>query len=194
MKHKASEEKLKLIYDTAISLFKDKGYEETSIQDICDACGLTVGSIYHFYNRKLDFLIEFAQSLGHKGKQLLEESKLEDDPFEILGQYYLYKSEYLEQTGFYLCRSINDRFTEIWMDKNNNFSEYSGLGSLFPFISKRMGVGQIKSDLPPERVAWLIQAFYQGIINQWLLTSAKESLIEITRDNFNPIIRQVLSR
>ncbi len=54
-RNKYPEETVKRIVDTAMALFIEKGYEETSIQDIIDNLGgLTKGAIYHHFKSKED--------------------------------------------------------------------------------------------------------------------------------------------
>ncbi len=45
------------IMQAAISLFQQKGYHATSMQDIADAVGLQKGSLYHYISGKEDLLV-----------------------------------------------------------------------------------------------------------------------------------------
>jgi len=49
------------VADAAIKLFLNKGYTGTSIADICDASGVTTGSIYHFFGSKAGIAIHVWQ-------------------------------------------------------------------------------------------------------------------------------------
>ena len=40
----------------AVNLFYAHGYEHTTIEDICSACGVTKGSFYHHFDSKEDLL------------------------------------------------------------------------------------------------------------------------------------------
>ena len=44
------------ILDTAEALFFERGYEETSVQDILDAMGLSKGGFYHHFESKMSVL------------------------------------------------------------------------------------------------------------------------------------------
>ena len=44
------------ILDTAEALFFERGYEETSVQDILDAMGLSKGGFYHHFESKMAVL------------------------------------------------------------------------------------------------------------------------------------------
>jgi len=49
---KQKEAKKQHILDQALTLFAKKGYENTSIQDICNASGVSVGSLYFYFPNK----------------------------------------------------------------------------------------------------------------------------------------------
>lgn len=49
--------KAKLI-EESLSLFEKRGFAETSIQDIVDACGVTKGSFYYYFKSKTELLFD----------------------------------------------------------------------------------------------------------------------------------------
>ena len=55
-RNKHPEQTVQLILETAARLFAQKGYDETSMQDIMDATHLSKGAIYHHFPSKLDIL------------------------------------------------------------------------------------------------------------------------------------------
>ena len=50
------EQTLEKIVDISAELFAKKGYEQTSIQDILDATGLSKGGLYHHFKSKEEIL------------------------------------------------------------------------------------------------------------------------------------------
>ena len=40
------------ILQKALELFSDKGYDATSVREICEAAGITKPTLYHFYGSK----------------------------------------------------------------------------------------------------------------------------------------------
>ena len=44
------------ILETAMKLFIEKGYEQTTLQDIADAIGMTRGAIYHHFKDKAEMV------------------------------------------------------------------------------------------------------------------------------------------
>ena len=56
-RNKHPEETVNRILDVALALFFEKGYDDTSIQDIIDGLGgLTKGAVYHHFKSKEDIL------------------------------------------------------------------------------------------------------------------------------------------
>lgn len=53
-RNKYPEETVKLIMDTAAQMFMEKGYDQTSLQDIINATNLSKGAIYHHFSSKED--------------------------------------------------------------------------------------------------------------------------------------------
>lgn len=68
------------LVEIAEKLFVDKGYEETSIDDILNASGLSKGGFYHYFKSKEEVLAEsinnFADSLLKDLEPIIEDSEL----------------------------------------------------------------------------------------------------------------------
>jgi AcrR family transcriptional regulator len=56
------QEKTKLILDTALELFAEKGYHQTSISDITRKAGISKGLIYNYFESKDDVLRSIIQT------------------------------------------------------------------------------------------------------------------------------------
>lgn len=77
-RNKHPEETVNRILDVAMALFFEKGYDNTSIQDIIDGLGgLTKGAVYHHFKSKEDIL---SAVLDRDNKALFAElSRIRDD-------------------------------------------------------------------------------------------------------------------
>lgn len=76
-----------IIVDTAAELFRSKGYDATSLQDIADEVGILKGSLYHYIDTKEDLLfaiIERNHALIITGNRAWQEL---DDPIEALRSF-----------------------------------------------------------------------------------------------------------
>lgn len=55
-RHRAPEQTQERIVDASVKLFIEKGYEQTTIQDILDALNLSKGGLYHHFKSKEEIL------------------------------------------------------------------------------------------------------------------------------------------
>ncbi|PBB05138.1 MULTISPECIES: TetR/AcrR family transcriptional regulator [Salimicrobium] len=66
------------ITETSISLFGQKGFKETSIQEIVDHLGLTKGTFYYYFKNKEEVLVQiherFIDDLLEKQEKILKSS------------------------------------------------------------------------------------------------------------------------
>ena len=72
-RNKHPEQTVKLILDTASTLFFQKGYDHTTLQDIIDATHLSKGAIYHHFASKEAILIAVADRIGDFNSAVLAE-------------------------------------------------------------------------------------------------------------------------
>lgn len=70
-RNKYPEKTIRLILDTAQRLFIEKGYDNTSLQDIMDETGLSKGAIYHHFSSKEDILEKICCRIGEENGQRL---------------------------------------------------------------------------------------------------------------------------
>lgn len=77
-RNKYPEETVNLILDVSTKLFIEKGYDETSIQDIIDHLGgLSKGAIYHHFKSKESILLAIFDRIGAEIEHLM--SAIRDD-------------------------------------------------------------------------------------------------------------------
>ena len=72
-RNKHPEQTVRKILDTAESLFIEKGYDHTSLQDIIAATGLSKGAIYHHFASKEAILIAVVDRMGDFNSAVLAE-------------------------------------------------------------------------------------------------------------------------
>jgi AcrR family transcriptional regulator len=77
------------ILDTAQQLFYQKGYEQTSIQDIINAIGIAKGTFYHYFDSKTQLLDELIERMLEQTVQLVEPI-VKDDDLDALEKFRRY--------------------------------------------------------------------------------------------------------
>jgi AcrR family transcriptional regulator len=70
------------LVQAAAQLFAEKGFENTSVQEIVDAVGMTKGAMYHYFTSKDDLLYEIYARLLRMQTAHLESIAQSDGPVE----------------------------------------------------------------------------------------------------------------
>ena len=81
------EEKKQNIIEKSRELFKEKGYNETKVEDITKALGISKGSFYTYFKSKEEVSIEILKKLCAKYIDALNKIDISKSPKKILEDY-----------------------------------------------------------------------------------------------------------
>ncbi|MCZ1265050.1 TetR/AcrR family transcriptional regulator [Paenibacillus tundrae] len=113
--------KRQLIVDTAMRIFREKGYFSASMQDIAEACSMAKASIYKVFSSKEDLFtgvfVEVHRILFEEARELDRRLRLEGlPPKEVLRQKIEFQLQYMLENYFF-----TSEFKELPVTSNENF-------------------------------------------------------------------------
>lgn len=175
-RNKHPEETFQLILDVAFRLFMEKGYENTSIQDIIEHLGgLSKGAIYHHFKSKEDILIAVTDKMTSESNRMLASIR---DRSDLNGREKL-KTIFKES----ISRPVqNDIFTVAPNFHKNPKLLFSLLHDtidevapnyILPILKQGISDGSIKTDYP-EQLAELILLAANVWMNPMIFDSSQE--------------------
>ncbi len=173
---KHPEETVKRILDVAYSLFMEKGYEATSIQDIINGLGgLSKGAIYHHFKSKEDILIAVTDRMTYESNQMLADIR---DRSDLSGKD---KLKMIFQAS--LNRPVQDEIFTVAPDFSKNPKLLFSLLQdtiydaaphyVMPIIEQGIADGSIRTDYP-EELAELIILVANVWTNPMIFDSSEE--------------------
>ena len=177
-RNKHPEETVNLILDTAFSLFMEKGYEHTSIQDLLNNLGgLSKGAIYHHFKSKEDILVAVTDMMTAESNQILADIR---DSTGLNGKEKL-KAIFKASVN----RPVNDDIFNVAPNFNNNprlFFSFlhetvyeAAPYYILPIIKQGIADGSIKTDYPGQ-LAELIIVIANIWMNPMVFDNTKEEL------------------
>ncbi|WP_374721430.1 TetR/AcrR family transcriptional regulator [Peribacillus tepidiphilus] len=115
-------DKKKLILETALKLFSEKGYHSTSMQDIATECQIAKGSLYTYFQSKDElFLSIFKHSFESYREAIIE---VEHDP-TLSKREKFEKQIYLQLNNFFKYRDfIQKHMMDHTINKNKEMGTY----------------------------------------------------------------------
>lgn len=170
------------IVEVAWKLFEEKGYEETTLDEIIAASNTSKGSFYHYFNGKDELLATLSEILDSKYEEVMSTIDPEMNSYDKL---------------LYLCYSVHDMIQEKipvgllaslyssqvttkgdkhLLDQNRYY--YKIVNQLADEGQRR---GQIISTMPYYDVATLYIMCERAIIYDYCINAGNYDLSEFTR-------------
>lgn len=174
----------KAILKTAISLFNENGYDNTSIEAIAKAAGVGKGTVYSYFNTKRDIIKGFCED---EVEQIhLELVKKSNENVPILGQMKtIYMTEFLHITQnkefgrLYMREAIFPDTVDV---KENLELESQYFQVLFPILEKAQQRGELRKDIDLLFLTGHFYSLYLLILSAWftgrILTEDVDSTME----------------
>lgn len=158
------------LFETAMDLFRAKGYEATTIEAITAAAGVAKGTFFVHFPSKQAVVAHFgAMQMARLSQALAADTVLLQLPFReqiqriftALGAGLADQREIVRLVAVELFRSQNALQEET--------SNISGLDSvLFPLVEDAQVRGELRSDYSAEVLAGMIRNVYLMAVLEWL--------------------------
>ncbi len=183
------------ILDNSLILFAEKGYKETTIDEIAKACGIAKGSIYVYYKSKEEIALAVLSKSIEETKNLIFSVKNIADPYKRIAQLIKKGFKYILDNEKY-WRSLNNLASQSDLKKlfEKNFFEYQNI--IITKISiylKELGIPNYKFE------AKMLLSFFDGIQLHYysnrdkkFFTDAKKYLLKRYSKDFLDVITKLL--
>lgn len=166
-----SERKRKKIYEEGIKLFRTYGYDNTTLEDIRQASGMSRGSIYHFFSKKRDILYYF---FAETSKEAMNSLVINDEnlmkPAQAIRDYTVKVAEANEALGYDLACVMQDAYLDA-SDDTRFSSKF--VHDIAVFIEAAQEKGTCKGDIDPIEAAHCIHIASAGMFRKWIIDSGK---------------------
>lgn len=169
IREKKKRETRKAIMQAAITLFSEKGYEKTSIEELAKAAGIGKGTIYGYFQTKSDILHAFCEDELECLHQELTANA--DKEIPILQQMVsLYMSEFRQITE-------NREFARLFMQQTafprdvdldrHLVHEDNYFKLLFPLLEKAQDRGELRNDVELLYITGHFYGLYLLLVSAW---------------------------
>lgn len=157
------------IRDKALELFRQKGFDETSVDEISRAAGVSKGAFYAHYRSKVSLIYEYLGSLDLDYRQRYAAMSGTSDAASVLFHFSASIAEVLEtRLGLDILRVVYraEVSREISLDPfiSRDRELYRILGEI---LEKGAGDGSFRPDIDTARVADHIVMAIRGMVFEW---------------------------
>ncbi|QDW75278.1 TetR/AcrR family transcriptional regulator [Lachnospiraceae bacterium KGMB03038] len=187
-RNKYPEETMKLILDVSAGLFSEKGYDNTSLQDIINETKLSKGAIYHHFDSKEDILKAIFHRLGNENAEIFAEIRDDHNLNAIEKLRKIFQTAVLHSNQSVLltvspCLLNNPRFLAMQIEQ---IYDFAAPHFVEPILTEGMKDGSIEIENPHE-----IAEAIMILTNVWLNPLVKMTDIDGMKkrcDTFNMLL------
>lgn len=178
MKEKTSrkiqaEQSKKRIYDAAISIFADKGFDDTSISEICKKAKCSVGAFYHHFPSKDSVQEETFRIADEQFSGWQSLSSRTMNGYEMIVAYMKAYAEVSLENGVEFSKRFYNTNNKIFIRKGRSMQS-----RLVEIIRTALATGDISLETTAEETCEWLFIGARGIVFHWCLHEGDFDLIE----------------
>jgi AcrR family transcriptional regulator len=151
------------IYETAIELFLDKGYEGTAMDEIADRADVARATVFNHFARKQEFLGEWgSRRRARVAEALRDGGQLEDVPLDVFLESYMrvmadlnlnHRAETQELMPLGLAAAIKaSPMVDTFASR----------------VRRAQQLGEVRDGVDPEQAGAMLSASYFATIMRWI--------------------------
>ncbi|AKL97010.1 transcriptional regulator, TetR family [Clostridium aceticum] len=180
----------KILLDKAFYLFQKKGYDNITVEQICNELGLTKGAFYYHFKSKADIVRrKFRLTEGN----LLEiySNTLESPPdvqLRSIFDYYInyFQKNALDEIKIFLKIQIENHY------KNFSITSVFQKNVLTNIIQEGQRIGYFKKNLDSQETAKFILTYVYGLLLEWCAYDGEFQLEAALNDFYEKYLKEVL--
>ena len=165
----------KRIYNTAIRLFKQYGYEQVSVSQIAKAANVGIGTFYHYYESKIELFMKIFVNVEDYFSEF-KNLDFNSSPEEIIHRYFYQYAKLNEAAGIEIIQNLANPQNRKSLDGNQDFELI-----LTSILKKYQELGKIKNNESAEDICDLFFISARGVMFDWCIKHGQYDLAEKTQ-------------
>lgn len=188
------QERKSLITKHAFKIFSEKGYSQTTVDDIVSSSGVSKGGIYTYFKSKEEIFLAIAEERLNNRKQLIEAFNANMTSKEKITKYISWILDWVIDEKnmlqlkftfeFWSVTSRNDAIKNLATERYTQISK-----DLYKLLEEGVQRGEFKRNLDIESTCYIILSstdaigFYTGIMGLKANTTITNNLLNMILNN-----------
>ena len=159
------------LLDAALTVFSQKGYTATRLEDVARAAGVTRGAIYHHFGSKAELYSALIEEANKVGNSAIDRAVIEGGTFiEIVTRILVYTFALLEEDQrFSEVMALQLTTPDVEVLSQRRYGEAQELvASISGFFKLITEQGELRPDLDPLTAARAFLGYQYGLSSLWL--------------------------
>ena len=182
MQEQRSEQKKQHIYEVAMGLFQEYGYEKTTIREICQAAGVTNSSFYNFFGDKNGILLRLLYQVLEESIACLEPTEEHlQNPYQAICDFFVESTLALGQFNKEVARETIQSTGKLLSGSYQTLSSHSAFDQITDLLTSAKEKGYIPADTDCRQVAEYLFVSANGVQLYWLTYSGRSTYKSIAK-------------
>lgn len=164
-KEQAINTKKKLV-EIALRLFKDKGFDNVTINEICKEADVTTGAFYHHITSKAGVIVEAYSEYDKYYDKIIKNINSSKSYIEQIKECLEYQAKYTEDIGVegisVIYKIQISESNEFFLSKNRAI--YRHINEL---VRKAQSSNELSNNFPSEEITDELLLVIRGIVYNW---------------------------
>ena len=187
-----------LIFTEAIALFREKGFDSVTVEEITQRAGTAKGTFYTYFRTKSDIIIEEFQTIDDYYRKYYKNLKRYEKASEKIVAFTRAQTRYvrdvvgLETLKILYSANIMDPYSDKILIKPERF--------LHEVVQEMVQLGQIsgefRTDKPASELATIFNRSMRSVFLDWSISNAAWDLVQVgvefCEDFIVPALRKAL--
>lgn len=162
---RAEETKLH-IFNTALKLLDEIGFEKLTIRDIVRAAGVSIGTFYYYYSSKLDVFYETYYLADQYFEETVAPQLVQETAVERIYCFFDHYAKY--------CSDITSiTLTGILFNSDNKCFDRESTQGMLSILPELISFGQenaeLRTDDSPHEVSRFLMISVRGLVYDWCI-------------------------
>lgn len=160
--------RLEQILDVSLTMFREKGFDDTSVMDICNACGITKPTFYKYVNSKEELLRHYYDGALETLIQAMDEHEPSNDYVALIW----IGLSMTASRSIDLGPDLLSKYMILNFHEHTVTARYSAGGKqrTVEAIRKAQEAGQIRNLCDPEKLFMALKNLSLGLTLKWIMT------------------------
>lgn len=175
------------ILKTSYTLFQERGYDQVSVLDICQACNITKPTFYKYIENKESLLIHYYDKVAETLMEELIVRASDPDYFEQAWRGLSFVLEWSVTLG----HDLYSHYMQHMLHSHRPTARYNSKATPFTLaaISKAQKSGQMQNQTDPQQLYLLYRNITLGLSCQWCFGKGDFDLMKEARECFEQLMR-----
>lgn len=161
----------KKIYKTGVTMFKEHGYHNVSVEEIAKKAGVGVGTFYHYYKSKLELYTELFINAEDYFEEFRHMDLTQEDMYTVLQRYFQQYARLNEEPGLEFAQMLSNPSGRSVLEGNQDFEKQ--LEEMIVYFQKS---GQMIDDRSAAELCDYFFVCARGVLFDWSIKNGNFDL------------------